>query len=185
LHKRYGVFPDIAVYGKTLGNGYAVSAVVGREEIMQAAQSTFISSTFWTERIGSAAALKTLEIMEREQPWKHAISVGEHVRKIWSETALKHNLKVSINGLRALSSYSILSENALVYKTLLTQEFLKRGYLAGTIFYACSAHELDKFDEYSEILDSTFKTIAECENGRDVYQLLEGPMCHAGFKRLN
>jgi len=185
LHKIYGVFPDIAVYGKTLGNGYAVSAVVGREEIMQAAQSTFISSTFWTERIGSAAALKTLEIMEREQPWKHAISVGEHVRKIWSETALKHNLKVSINGLRALSSYLILSENALAYKTLLTQEFLKRGYLAGTIFYACSAHELDKFDEYSEILDSTFKTIAECENGRDVYQLLEGPMCHAGFKRLN
>ena len=185
LHKKYGVFPDIAVYGKTLGNGYAVSAVVGREEIMQAAQSTFISSTFWTERIGSAAALKTLEIMEREQPWKHAISVGEHVRKIWSETALKHNLKVSINGLPALSSYVILSENALAYKTLLTQEFLKKGYLAGTIFYACSAHELDKFDEYSEILDSTFKTIAECENGRDVYQLLEGPMCHAGFKRLN
>ena len=185
LHKKYEVYPDIAVYGKTLGNGYAVSAVVGREEVMQAAQSTFISSTFWTERIGSAAALKTLEVMDRDKPWEHAIEVGNCVRKIWSETASVHDLKITISGLPALSSYSINSDNSLAYKTLLTQEFLKKGYLAGTIFYACKAHDLDKFDEYSEILDVTFGLIAECEQGRDIKELLDGPICHAGFKRLN
>lgn len=185
LHKKYEVYPDIAVYGKTLGNGYAVSAVVGRDEVMQAAQSTFISSTFWTERIGSAAALKTLEVMQRDKPWEHAIKVGNCIQKIWSEAASVHDLKITINGLPALSSYSINSDNSLAYKTLLTQEFLKRGYLAGTIFYACKAHDLDKFDEYSDILDVTFGLISECEQGRDINELLDGPICHAGFKRLN
>lgn len=185
LHKKYKVYPDIAVYGKTLGNGYAVSAVVGREEIMQAAQSTFISSTFWTERIGSVAALKTLEVMERDKPWEHAINVGNNVRKIWSETASAHDLNITISGLPALSSYTFNSSNSLAFKTLVTQEFLKSGYLAGNIFYACNAHELDKFDEYSDILDKTFGMIAKCEEGLDITKLIDGPVCHAGFKRLN
>ncbi len=185
LHKKYGVFPDIAIYGKTLGNGYAVSAVVGREEVMQAAQSTFISSTFWTERIGSAAALKTLQVMEQEKPWECAKAVGNKVKSIWAEAASSNKLDVAINGLPALSNFSIASENALAYKTLLTQEFLKRGYLAGTNFFACSAHELDKFSEYSDILNQIFNVISECENGRDIKQLLDSPICHAGFKRLN
>lgn len=185
LHKKYGVYPDIAVYGKTLGNGYAVSAVVGREEIMQSAQSTFISSTFWTERIGSAAALKTLEVMENVKPWEHAKQVGYCVRKIWSDVANKNNLEISINGLPALSTYVINSESALAYKTLITQEFLKCGFLAGTTLYASNAHSLNKFDEYAGILDDVYALIAECENGRNVDDLLEGPICHAGFKRLN
>lgn len=185
LYKKYEVCPDIAVYGKTLGNGYAVSAVVGREEVMQSAQSTFISSTFWTERIGSAAALKTLDVMEREKPWEHAIEVGHAVRKIWSEAANNNGLEISISGLPALSRYSINSKNALAYKTLITQEFLKNGYLAGTILYASSAHDLNNFDEYAELLNDIYATIAECENGRDVIDLLDGPICHEGFKRLN
>ena len=57
LHKKYGVEPDMAMFGKALGNGYAITATIGRREIMEAAQCTFISSTFWTERIGPTAAL--------------------------------------------------------------------------------------------------------------------------------
>ena len=185
LHKKYGVYPDIAVYGKTLGNGYAVSAVVGRESIMQSAQSTFISSTFWTERIGSAAALKALEVMENVKPWETAIAVGLKVREIWTETAKANGLEISVSGLPALSSYSFVSEEALAYKTLITQEFLKRGYLAGTILYASNAHDVTKFDEYAAILENVFKLIADCENGQSVTNLLDGPICHAGFKRLN
>ena len=185
LHKKYGVYPDIAVYGKTLGNGYAVSAVVGREEIMQSAQSTFISSTFWTERIGSAAALRALEVMENVKPWKTAMEVGFKVREIWTETADANGLDISVSGLPALSSYSFTSKNALAYKTLITQEFLKRGYLAGTILYASNAHDTAKFDEYAAILDNVFKLIADCENGQSLNNLLDGPTCHAGFRRLN
>mgnify|MGYP003705907359 CR=1 FL=1 len=185
LHKKYGIHPDIAVYGKTLGNGYAVSAVVGREEIMQSAQSTFISSTFWTERIGSVAALKTLEVMEKVKPWETAVKVGMKVREIWSETAKANGLEISMSGLPALSNYSFMSENALAYKTLITQEFLKLGYLAGTSLYASNAHDITKFDEYAAILNDVYKLIADCEDGRSVNNLLDGQICHAGFKRLN
>ena len=185
LHKKYNVYPDMAVYGKTLGNGYAVSAVVGREEIMQSAQSTFISSTFWTERLGSVAALKTLEVMEQVRPWETAIEIGLRVQQIWKETAEMNGLKISVSGLPALSSYSFESTDNLAYKTLTTQEFLKRGYLAGTILYASNAHDINKFDEYAAILDEVYKLIAKCENGQSVNDLLDGPICHAGFKRLN
>ena len=185
LHKKYEVYPDIAVYGKTLGNGYAVSAVVGREEIMQSAQSTFISSTFWTERLGSVAALKALEVMEQVRPWETAIEIGLSVQQIWKETAEANGLKISVSGLPALSSYSFQSTDNLAYKTLITQEFLKRGYLAGTILYASHAHDIKKFDEYATILDDVYKLIADCENGQSVNGLLDGPICHAGFKRLN
>ena len=185
LHKKYKVDPDIAVYGKTLGNGYAISAIVGREDVMQSAQSTFISSTFWTERVGSVAALKTLEVMEREKPWEHAKAVGCRVRNIWSELAEQNNLQISINGLPALSSFHINSNKALAYKTLITQQFIKKGYLAGTVFYASSAHDLNNFDQFTEILNGVYGIISECEDGRDINKFLDGPVCHSGFKRLN
>ena len=69
LHKKYDVTPDMMMLGKTLGNGYAITAVLGTKEIMKFAEDTFISSTFWTERIGPTAALKTLEIMESKTSW--------------------------------------------------------------------------------------------------------------------
>ena len=140
LHVKYGVEPDIAVYGKTLGNGYAVSAVVGCEvHILKSAQSTFISSTFWTGRIGSVAALKTLEIMEKEEPWEHAMAMGHYMRLIWQQVAENNNIEIKISGLPAISSFSINSNNALAYKTLITQRSLKYGYLAGNLYYGCKA----------------------------------------------
>ena len=123
--------------------------------------------------------------MEKVKPWETAIKVGLKVREIWTETADAYGVEILVSGLPALSSYSFVSENALAYKTFITQEFLKRGYLAGTILYASSAHDTKKFDEYASILHSIYKLIADCENGRSVNKLLDGPICHAGFKRLN
>ena len=65
LYKKYGVNPDMAIFSKTMGNGYAICAVVGRKDIMDAAQGSWISSTFWTERIGPTAALAAMAEMER------------------------------------------------------------------------------------------------------------------------
>ncbi|MGH9345269.1 MAG: aminotransferase class III-fold pyridoxal phosphate-dependent enzyme, partial [Terriglobia bacterium] len=59
-HLRYGVTPDIAVFAKAISNGYPMAAVIGKGSVMQAAQESFISSTYWTERIGPAAALATI-----------------------------------------------------------------------------------------------------------------------------
>ena len=48
----------MAILGKALGNGYAITAVLGKQDVMDDARNSFMSSTFWTERIGPAAALK-------------------------------------------------------------------------------------------------------------------------------
>ena len=185
LHKKYGVEPDMAMFGKALGNGYAITATIGRREVMEAAQSTFISSTFWTERIGSTAALKTLEVMEREKSWDKIINTGLEIRRRWQILADKHGLELDHWGLPALTGFTIKGDRALAYKTLVTQEMLKKGYLAGTSVYVCTEHTPDVLDGFFDTLDPVFGLIQECEQGRDVMSLLNGPVCHSNFKRLN
>ena len=80
IHKKFNVEPDMAMYGKALGNGYAITAAVGKRDIMSAAENTFISSTFWTERIGPSAALKSLDVMKRIKSWEVITEVGKKVR---------------------------------------------------------------------------------------------------------
>jgi glutamate-1-semialdehyde 2,1-aminomutase len=185
LHKKYGVEPDMAIFGKTLGNGYAITATAGRREIMEAAQSTFISSTFWTERIGPSAALKTLDVMEQLKSWDLISDIGTQIRHGWQLLAGKYGLNIQHSGLKALTGFAFESEHALAYKTLISQEMLKKGYLATTSVYTCIEHTPDVIDGYFEALAPIFALIRECEDGRDVMPLLEGPICHSGFNRLN
>jgi glutamate-1-semialdehyde 2,1-aminomutase len=185
LHKKYNVQPDIAIFGKAMGNGYAVTACLGTSKVMQAAQKTFISSTFWTERIGSAAALKTLEVMEREESWKYISEKGNYISNQWQALAKKYDLEINTWGIPALSGFTFNSKDALAYKTLITQEMLKKGFLAGNNIYVCMEHTQSIIDDYLANLDPIFSLIKDCENGLDVNSILEGPICHSGFKRLN
>ena len=185
IHKMFGVEPDMAMFGKALGNGYAVTAVIGRREIMESAQATFISSTFWTERIGSTAALKTLEVMESEKSWEYISAIGAGIMGRWADLAVKYKLKLNVEGLPAIPSFSFDGPKALAYKTLITQEMLGRGYLASNVFFASLAHTPRIIADYFEALEPIFSLIKECDEGRDVMPLLKGPVCHAGFKRLN
>lgn len=185
LHKKYGVEPDMAMFGKALGNGYAVTATIGRREVMEAAQTTFISSTFWTERVGSAAALKTLEVMERVKSWEQITKTGLEIRKGWQDLADKHELAINHWGLPALTGFTIVSDNALAYKTLITQELMSKQILAANSVYVSTAHTPDVIATYFSELDPVFALIKECEEGRAIEPLLHGPVCHGGFKRLN
>lgn len=186
LYKKYGVNPDMAVYGKTLGNGYAITAVVGTRAVMEAAQSTFISSTFWTERIGPAAALKTLEVMEREKSWEKIAAIGQTYQRLLKETAEQAGLPITISGLPALTTYAVTGEDSIECKTFITQELLKQNILAGTGFYASLAHRPEHLDRLFAALGPIFARIVESRRaGIPVATLLEGPVCHTGFKRLN
>jgi glutamate-1-semialdehyde 2,1-aminomutase len=185
IHKKYDVEPDMAMFGKAMGNGYAITAIIGRREIMEAAQSSFISSTFWTERIGPTAGLKTLEIMEREKIWEKITQIGLNIKDRWQKIADLNDIKITQSGIPALASFSIKSKNALAYKTLITQEMLSKGYLAGNSIYVCTEHNNEVIDRYFEILNNVFNLIGECEKGYDVKKLLKVEICHNGFKRLN
>jgi glutamate-1-semialdehyde aminotransferase len=186
IYQKYKVEPDMVMYGKTIGNGYALTAVVGKRSVMEAAQSTFISSTFWTERIGPVAALATLNEMERVKSWEVITKNGKKMQEGWKNLASLHNLKITLAGIPALSTYTFNSKDALSYKTLISQEMLKKGILASTNFYASTAHTNDEFEIYFNVLDEIFKKISKCEVGEiQIEDLIEGPICHSGFKRLN
>ena len=186
IFNKFDVIPDLVMFGKTIGNGYALTAVVGKKSVMEAAQSTFISSTFWTERIGPTAGLTTLDITEREKSWETITSTGLKMQMGWKELASSHGLDITVSGIPAMTTYNFNSENAAIYKTFITQEMLKKGYLASTNFFACTSHEDRHLDAYFDALDNIYATIAKCEsevlNSNDI---LDGPVCHSGFKRLN
>jgi glutamate-1-semialdehyde 2,1-aminomutase len=175
----------MAVFGKALGNGYAVTAVIGRREIMESVQSTFISSTFWTEKIGSVAALKTLEVMEKENSWEMISRIGADISKRWTSLGEKYHLPLTLYGIPAISSFGFKSANNLSYKTLITQEMLRRGYLASNLIYVSTEHTAEIVDGYFENIEPIFATIKDCEEGLDISSLLDTPVCHSGFKRLN
>ena len=65
LHLKLKVTPDMAIFGKSIGNGYPISAIIGKKDIMQVAQETFISSTMWTDRLGFIAAKVTLKKLKQ------------------------------------------------------------------------------------------------------------------------
>ena len=185
LHKKYGVGPDMALFSKALGNGYAISAVIGIQEVMEATQSTFISSTFWTERIGPTAALKTLKVMEREKSWEKITNTGKAISNRWQAMSEKYKLPIAIGGLPALVNFTIPVKNWLKYKTLITQKMLKKNYLASNSVYVCTEHTDEIIDEYFEHIEPVFITISECENGENIDNLLDSPVCHSEFKRLD
>lgn len=185
LHKIYGVEPDMAMFGKAMGNGYGITATIGRREVMEAAQKTFISSTFWTERIGPTAALATLGVMERIKSWDTITNTGLSIKQRWQELADKYQLLISQWGLPALTGFTFNSEKNLEYKTFITQEMLGKGYLAGNCIYVCTEHTPEVLEGYYQELEKLFARIQEFENGADVMAELKGPVCHGGFKRLN
>lgn len=183
LHIKYKINPDIATFGKALGNGYAINAVIGSNSVMNYVNSTFISSTFWTERIGSSAALKTLEIMEKIKSWRIISNIGADVKKKWLQLSKIHNIKLDIKGLDALPRFDFVNKNNIYYKTYISQEFLKKNFLASNSIYLCVNHNKNLIDRYFDILDSIFVQIKKSmESNSDAKKLLEGPVCISGIR---
>ena len=185
LHKKFNVAPDICMFGKALGNGYAVTSIIGKREIMESAQSTFISSTFWTERIGSVAALTTLKVMEEEKSWETISKKGKFIKKNWLRLAKNHGLEISIGGLSAIPNFSFKYKNNISYKTFISQEMLKKGFLSSNVIFVCTKHTESAISKYFDLLDTIFYKIKKSEEKGNINELLDGPIAHSGFNRLN
>ena len=186
-HIILGIEPDMAVFAKGLTNGYPLSAIIGRKEVMEASQGTFISSTFFTERVAFAAALKNVELYQKYKVWEKQIEYGEMVQKGWKEKAEKNGIEIAVGGINPLGHFEIIGrESCLIYKTFFVQEMLKRGYIASNAFYASYAHSPEIIKEYLKNVDEVFGMIADfAAKGKTVESCLEGPICHSGFGRLN
>ncbi len=186
IYQKYNVIPDIILFGKALGNGYAINAIVGKKEIMQECQRTFISSTFWTERIGPTAALKTIEIMKKIESWKIIKKISKKIKKNMKKIANDNHLNIIIDSTPATLNFKLDYKDWLKYKTLITQEMLKKGFLAGSSIFVCIDHNDDILEKYFFELNKVFKIISDCLNNKKLIdKKLEGPVCHSSFKRLN
>ena len=183
-HLSYGVAPDIAVFAKSLGNGHPMAAVIGRGEVMQAAEETFISSTYWTEGVGPAAALATIRKMQSVDVPAHVYRIGQRLREGMTELGQRHSLPLEVGGRNALLHFSFDHADNLALQTLFTIEMLDRGILAGAGFYGTYAHRDEHVDGYLSAAAEVFPVLAAAIDAGDVVERVDGKVRHTGFRRL-
>lgn len=185
-HLKLNIEPDIAVFAKAMTNGYPLAAILGKENVMTTAQDTFISSTFWTERVAFAATLKAIECYQKNKVEDHLEVIGKKIQKQWKKVADQKNIKIHILGIYALCHFEFVSDDALYYKTYFTQEMLKRGFLAATAFYVSYAHTEEILNKYFKAFEEVMQKISDInQSNKNVKLYLEGNVCQAGFERLN
>jgi glutamate-1-semialdehyde 2,1-aminomutase len=185
-HLELGVVPDLAVFAKGMSNGYPMAAIIGTVKYMNVAQQTFVSSTYWTDRVGPAAALATIKKHLRLNLAKVLAERGERVRQIWSKAAANAGLKIQITGTPPLPAFAFQYPEAACMKTLFTQLLLGRGYLASSSVYMTYAHTDALLDKYDEVVAAVFTEISFLlKKGPEILaQHLKGPVAHSGFSRL-
>jgi glutamate-1-semialdehyde 2,1-aminomutase len=183
-HLRYGLQPDIAVFAKSLGNGHPMAAIIGQDRFMRAAQDSFISSTYWTESVGPAAALATLDKMRQIDVPKHVRTIGQLWQAEVREAARQYGVPVKITGHPALTYMTFDHPDTAALETLLTIRMLDHGILAGSSFYPSWAHEERHVEAYVAAAEIIFKELSEAMRNRDVFGRIEGLVKHNGFVRL-
>ena len=182
IHKKYKVYPDLCMYGKALGNGYAITAIVGKKKIMLKSKNSFISSTFWSERIGYVAALKTISEMRRLKSYNYVKKIGIYIKKEWKRLAKKHALEIEIRGIDPLPNF-IFKKNHQLLKTYITQEMLKKKFLCTTNIFVSTAHKKKIVDKYLNYIDEIFKKISI--HKKNLKKLYTGKVSYTSFDRLN
>lgn len=185
-HLKYGVDPDVAVFAKAIGNGHPMAAIIGRKEVMSAAEASFISSTYWTEGIGPTAALATIKKMQNNDVVAHVGSIGDAVRAGWKQLGADHSLPVKTSGHSAMLHVGFDHAQALELGTWLTTQMLEKGFLTSGGFYPSWAHTQRHVEKYLAALDGVFGEMAKLiKSDSDISKHLKGPVRHTGFARLN
>lgn len=185
-HRVLGVNPDMAVFAKAMGNGHPIGAVIGTREAMDGTQSSFISSTYWTEAVGPTAALATIDKMEKTKVWEHVAKIGTDTQKLWKDAADRHGLDIDCAGVPCLAHFGF-KDYSLELKTLYTVLMLDEGFLANVAFYPTLAHTDEIIKKYGEAVDKVFAKISELikKGGKEaILEALDGEICQTGFKRL-
>ena len=182
LHLKYKVNPDIAIFGKSIGNGYPISAIIGKKQIMQVAQDTFISSTMWTDRLGFIAAKATLDKLRKFKINKSLSNYGIKIKSGWIDLAKKNKIKINVSGQNSIPCLKFSYPNNSEILTYFTQEMLKKNFLAGSQVATTHAYNNSIIDKYLKEVDKVFKKISLCLKNNKFP--LKGKVKHSTFRRL-
>ena len=185
IHLLYNTTPDIAVFAKAISNGFPMAAVIGVSDVMEAVQSTFVSSTYWTERIGPVAALATIHKHQNLDVPMHLVEIGNMVQTGWKKIAQHFGLDISVDGIPPLAHFTFRGyEDSQAMLTLFIQTMLEQGFLAKNSFYAMYAHEPSHIKQYLNAVEHSFSIIATALQKNNISEMLNGPVAHSGFHRL-
>ena len=161
-----------------------MAALIGRKDVMEYTKESFISSAYWTDKLGPAAALATLK-KHRELNVGSALAVtGDSIQKGWQSAAENTGLKIQIGGIPQMTNF-LFDRDVLVSQTLFTQEMLARGFLANNVFFPTYAHKSDDVDEYLEAVEESFEVIAVAQATGEPKKFLRGPVRSPNFARLD
>jgi len=180
IHLKFKVNPDMAIFGKALGSGYAINAIIGKKQIMKKAENTFISSTFWGERIGYTAALASIKEFKRLNVFKKIENNGKMIKNIWYDLSKKHNVPIKVEGTNAIPSFEFCNNHS-PKKTFLTQEMLKNKILATNLIYVTIFHNRNNIKKYIKILDKVFRDISK----KNIKSILKSKVCFKPINRIN
>lgn len=184
-HMGFGVNPDIAVYAKALGSGHPIAAIIGKAATMEAAQESFISSTYWTEGVGPTAAVATLKVLQQVDVPAHVRKVGTMARDGLAALATQHNVPIKISGHPALTYLGFADEKADALMTLFTVRMLKAGFLCGGAMYPTLAHQESHVAAFLAAVDPVFAEMSLSLKRQDTVERLGGRVKHSAFARLN
>jgi len=184
-HLLTNVNPDMATFAKSLGNGHPIAAVIGTRTAMDGAHESFISSTYWSERVGPVAALATLKKMQQVDVPAHVADMGRRIREVWQHHQQKFSLPISFPAYYDCFPTMVFEhELAAELKLLMIQEMLQRGFMAGTSVYVTLAHNEENLQPYARAIGETFSVIANALRKGDIEDRLQGPLPVTGFQRL-
>jgi glutamate-1-semialdehyde aminotransferase len=163
----YGVTPDLTVLGKGMANGYAISVVTGKAEVMMAAaQKLFISSTFFPNSDGYVAALKTIEILERDNVLDNIWEKGGRFLKKVQEIIHKYDVGAELSGVAPMFFITFKRDEANTQRAR-RDEFYTQLIRRGIFFtphhhgYICYRHTEQDLDIAAKAIDEALAYVNE------------------------
>jgi len=160
-HRAFNFTPDLACYCKAIANGYPLSACVGRKELKISSTKVFLTGSFWNGAVPMAAALKTVEILERDQGIARMNDMGTRLRKGLSKSAKRHGLSITCSGPPAIPFLTFSNETNLYRSQRFSEECIKRGAFIHPHhnWFLSTAHTQTDIDATLEITDQAFQAV--------------------------
>ncbi|WP_437222351.1 aminotransferase class III-fold pyridoxal phosphate-dependent enzyme [Planctomicrobium sp. SH661] len=184
IHLDYGIVPDVAVFAKGMESGHPIAAIIGHRSTMEAAEESFISSTYWTEGVGPTAALATISICQDQDVAGHIRMIGQLFQSSLSSAAAKVGVPFLVDGHPALTKIGISHPEQDALMTLFTIRMLERGFLVGSGFYPTSAHQPHHVEDFVQSATAVLNELVVAMENHDVMQRIGGQVRQTGFKRL-
>ncbi len=183
---KFGVAPDLACFGKALGNGVPISAIVGRADIMELFEEIFFSFTFGGDMLGIAAAMAVLDVLEREPVLEDVSRIGgsllDGINGLITRHALGEHIHMSGYPARHFFNFSNDGNDGLLLKSVFQQEALKGDILAAGWHAPSWAHTQDDVAGTLEVYDGVFKMLAVWIGEGNLDSALDGHLVQSVFR---